>query len=75
MDDDNQANQEAMAMMKVQIEQLVQHNEALHASMESIQQQQHEKDDGHQDETDDPNPQPLFVEIWNAPVLENFKPP
>ncbi|KEH42378.1 hypothetical protein MTR_1g068935 [Medicago truncatula] len=75
MVDDNQATHEAVAALKIQIKQLQRQNEALHASMESIQQQQHDKDEGHQDEIGDLDPQPLSAEIWNAPVPENFNSP
>jgi len=50
MTDDNQATRKAMAVMKVQLDLLQQKNEALHASMESIHQQQHDKDESNQDE-------------------------
>lgn len=61
--------------MKAQIAQLMEQNEALLASMETIQHQHHEKTDSHHGEMDEPEPQPLSAEIWNAPVPENFKPP
>lgn len=75
MVDDNQATHEAVAALKIQIDQLQRQNEALHASMESIKQQQHDKDEGHQDEIGDLDPQTLSAEIWNVPVPENFNPP
>jgi hypothetical protein len=67
---------EDVKKLKTQIAQLVEQNEALHASVETIQQkQQEEKDESHHGEMEDPEPQPLSDEIWNAPVPENFKPP
>lgn len=50
-------------------------NEALQASMETIQQQQHENEELHHGEMDDPDPQSLSTEIWNAPVPEKFELP
>jgi len=42
--------------------------------METIQQQQqNEKEGSHHGKLDEPDPQPLAVEIWNAPVPEGFK--
>ncbi|XP_039687900.1 uncharacterized protein [Medicago truncatula] len=62
--------------MKSQIAQLLEQNEALLASVETIQQQQmQERTDSHHGELDEPEPQPFSAEIWNAPVPENFKPP
>ena len=48
---------------------------ALQASVETIQQQLQEKTGSHHDDPVEPEPQPLSTEIWNAPVLDNFKPP
>jgi len=51
-------------------------NEALQALVETIRQQQNqEKADSHHGEQDEPEPQPLSIEIWNVPVLEGFKSP
>lgn len=61
--------------MKTQIAQLMEKNEALQASMETIQQQQQVNEELHHGEMDDPDPQPLSVEIWDAPIPENFKLP
>jgi len=59
-----------------QIALLLERNEALQASVETIQQQQqHEKTGSHHGDLDEPEPQPLSTEVWNAPVSENFKPP
>jgi len=43
--------------------------------METIQQQHHEREESQQGDRDDPDPQLLLAEIWNAPIPENFKPP
>jgi hypothetical protein len=44
--------------------------------METMQQKQLEdKEESHHGEMDDPEPQPLSTEIWDAPVPEGFKPP
>lgn len=60
--------------METQIAELVKQNEALHASMETIRhKKKEEKDESHQGEMDDPDPQPLSIEIWNAHVPENYK--
>jgi len=70
------ATPEEVETMKAQIAQLKEQNEALNASLETIQQkQQEEKDESHHDEIEDPEPQPLLIEIWNAPVSENVKLP
>jgi len=62
--------------LRTQLTQLRDQNEALQASMETIQQkQQEEKVKSHHGEMDNPEPQPLSTEIWMAPILENFKPP
>jgi regulator of replication initiation timing len=55
----------AVETMKTQIAQLLEKNEALQASMETIQ-QQHEKEGSQHGEMDDPDPQPLSAKIWNA---------
>lgn len=41
--------------------------------MTAIQQQQHEQDELHREDVDELDPQPLSMDIWNAPVLENLK--
>ena len=70
------ATQEEAETMKAQIAQLIEQNEALLASVETIQQQQlQEKTGFHHGDSVEPEPQPLSTEIWNAPVPENFKPP
>jgi len=70
------ANPEEVETLKTQIAQLREQNEALHASVETIQQkQEEEKDESRYGEMEDPEPQPLSSEIRNAPVPENFKPP
>lgn len=70
------ATAEELESLKTQLAQLREHNEALQVSMETIQQKQQEDwDESHHGEMDDPEPQPLSVEIWAAPVPENFKPP
>lgn len=70
------ATQEELESMRTQLAQLQDQNDALQASMENIQQKQlEEKEDSNQGEMDDPEPQPLSAEIWDAPVPENFKPP
>lgn len=62
--------------MRTQITQLLERNEALQASVETIQQQQNqEKASSHHGKLDEPEPQPVSAEIWNAPVLEGFKSP
>ncbi|XP_024632850.1 uncharacterized protein [Medicago truncatula] len=68
------ATPEEAQTMRSQIAQLLEQNEALLASVETIQQQQ-EKADSHHGELDEPEPQPFSTEIWNAPVPDNFKPP
>jgi len=69
------ATPEEVETLKTQIAQLREQNEALDASVETIQQkQQEEKDESHHGEMEDPEPQPLSARIWNAPVPENFKP-
>ena len=70
-----ETDQNAVETMKTQIPQFIDKNKALQASMESIQQlqQQHEKEELHDGEMDDPDPQPLSANIWNTPVPENFK--
>jgi hypothetical protein len=70
------ATQEELESMRTQLAQLKEHNDALQASMETIQQKQlEEKYESNHSEMDDPEPQPLSAEIWGAPVPENFKPP
>jgi hypothetical protein len=70
------ATQEELESMRTQLAQLQDRNDALQASMENIQQKQlEEKEESNQGEMDDPEPQPLSAEIWDAPVPENFKPP
>jgi hypothetical protein len=70
------ATAEELESMRTQLPQLKEHNDALQASMETMQQkQQEERDESNHGEMDDPEPQPLSVEIWGAPVPENFKPP
>jgi len=69
------ATLEEFESLRTQLAQLKEHNEALQASMETIQQKQQEKDESHHGEMDDPEPQPLLSEIWGAPILESFKPP
>jgi len=70
------ATQEEAEMMKAQIAQLIEQNEALQASVKTIQQQQlQEKTGSHHGEPVEPEPQPLSAEIWNAPIPDNFKPP
>ena len=70
------ATQEEAETMRAQIAQLIEQNETLHASVETIQQQQmQEKAGSHHGEPIEPEPQPLSVEIWNAPIQDNFKPP
>lgn len=60
--------------MNTQITQLLERNKALQASVKTIQQQHNqEKAGSHHGELDEPEPQPLSTEIWNAPVLEGFK--
>jgi len=67
---------EEVETLRTEIAQLREKNEALHVSVETIQQkQQEEKDESHHGEMEDLEPQPLSVEIYNAPVPENFKPP
>jgi len=62
--------------MKAQIAQLIEQNEALQASVETIQQQQlQEKARSHHGDPVEPEPQPLSTEIWNTPVPDNFKLP
>lgn len=73
MVDDNQTDREVMTTMKLQIKQLLQKNEAMQASMTAIQQQQHEQDELHREDVDELDPQPLSMDIWNAPVPENLK--
>jgi len=69
------ATPEELESLRTQLAQIKEHNEALQASMETIQQkQQEEKDESHHSKMDDPEPQPLSAEIWGAPVPENFKP-
>lgn len=56
-------------VMKAQIAQLLEQNKALLTLVETIQQKQHqEKADFHHGDLDEPEPQPLPAEIWNAPV-------
>jgi len=51
---------EEVETMQTQIVKLIEHNEALQASLETIQQQQNlEKEDSHHGELDEPEPQPL----------------
>jgi len=70
------ATQQEAETMKAQIAQLIEQNEALQASVETIQQQQlQEKAGSHHGDPVEPEPQPLSTEIWNAPVPDNFKPP
>jgi len=70
------ATQEEAETMRAQIAQLIEQNEALHASVETIQQQQmQERARSHHGEPIEPEPQPLSAEIWNAPIPDNFKPP
>jgi len=70
------ATQEEAETMKAQIAKLIKQNEALHASVETIQQQQlQEKTGSHHGDPMKPEPQPLSTKIWNALVPENFKPP
>jgi hypothetical protein len=70
------ATAEELKTLRTQLAQLRGQNEALHTSMETIQQKQQEgKDESHHGEMDDPVPQPLSAKIWGAPVLENFKAP
>lgn len=60
--------------MNTQITQLLERNKALQASVNTIQQQHNqEKAGSHHGELDEPEPQPVSTEIWNAPVLEGFK--
>jgi len=70
------ATQEEADTMKAHITQLIEQNEALQASVETIQQQQlQEKTGSHHGEPIEPEPQPLSAEIWNAAFPDNFKPP
>ena len=70
------ATAEELESMRTQLAQLKDHNDALQASMETMQQKQlEEKEESHHGELDDPEPQPLSTEIWDAPVPEGFKPP
>ncbi|XP_039687770.1 uncharacterized protein [Medicago truncatula] len=70
------ATPEEAQTMKSQIALLLEQNEALLASVETIQQvQQQEKTDSHHGDLDEPEPQPFSAKIWNAPVPDNFKPP
>jgi len=70
------ATQEEAETMRTQIAQLIEQNEALQASVETIQQQQiQEKAGSHHGEPIKPEPQPLSAEIWSAPIPDNFKPP
>jgi hypothetical protein len=70
------ATPEELESMRTQLAQLKDHNDALQASMETMQQKQlEEKDESHHGEMDESEPQPLFAEIWDAPVPEHFKPP
>jgi len=58
------AIQEEAETMKAQIAQLIEQNEALQASVETIQQQQlQEKTGSHLGEPVEPKPQPLSAEI------------
>jgi len=62
--------------IKTKITKLMERNEALLASIETVQQHQlQEKEGSLQREMDDPDPQPLSAKIWNTPVPENFKVP
>jgi hypothetical protein len=68
------ATPEEVETMRTHITQLMEQNEALQVSMETIQQQQHQKkEDSHYGDLDEPEPQTLSVEIWNEPVPEGFK--
>jgi len=70
------ATQEEVEIMKAQIAQLIEKNEALQASVETIQQQQlQEKTGSHHGKPVEPEPQPLSAEIWNALIPDKFKPP
>jgi len=70
------ATHEEAEMMKAQIAQLIEKNEALQSSVETIQQQQlQEKIGSHHGDPIEPEPQPLSTEIWNAPIPDKFKPP
>jgi len=70
------ATQEEAETMRTQIVQLIEQNEALQASVETIQQQQiQERARSHHDEPIEPEPQPLLAEIWSTPIPDNFKPP
>jgi len=61
------ATQEEVETMKAQIAQLIEQNEALQASVETIQQQQlQEKTGSHHGDPVEPEPQPLSIEIWNV---------
>ena len=75
MADENQTEHDGVAATKIQTEQLLQQNEALQTSMTTIQQQQHEQDKFHQEEVDEPDPQPLSTKIKSMLVPKNFKPP
>jgi len=59
----DQSDHNVVEVMKIQIQQLLKRNEALKASMETIQRQKHEWDESQQDEMDDLDPQPLSTEI------------
>jgi len=62
--------------MRTQIALLLEQNEALQASVETIQHKQNqEKKDSHHNELSEPEPQPLSADIWGAPVPEAFKSP
>jgi len=69
------SDHDVVEAMKLQIAQLQERNEAIQASMETIQYHHREKEESMLDDLSDPDPQPLSAEIWNALVLENFKPP
>jgi hypothetical protein len=70
------ATPEELESMRTELAQLKEHNDALQASMETMQhKQQEERDELNHDEMDDPEPQPLSAKILGAPFPENFKPP
>jgi TolA-binding protein len=67
--------QQEVETMKTQIAQLMERNEALQASIETVQQQQQQEKESQHGDFEDPDPQPHSTEIWSVPVLDNFKVP
>lgn len=69
------SDHDVVEAMKIQIAQLRERNEAIQASVETIQQQHHEREESQHGNLGDAYPHPLSAEIWNALVPENFKSP